>query len=110
MLARELEQQADDLILQPAQPLGAAPAVAILEQQQFGLGAPFVERGLQPLRQRGAQFALAAVGLGELFQVGGDGAAIDQLARCRAEGSGTARLSRDREQGSGGVGIAEAEP
>ena len=41
MLAREVEQQADDLVFQPAQPLGAAPAVAILEQQLLGLGAAF---------------------------------------------------------------------
>ena len=106
MLARELEQQADDLILQPAQPLGAAPAVAILEQQQFGLGAPFVERGLQPLRQRGAQFALAAaVGLGELFQVGGDGAAIDQLARRPGRGLGHgAAVAIEGERGHGCIG------
>ncbi len=31
--SRELEQHADDLVLHEAQPLGAAPAVAVLEQQ-----------------------------------------------------------------------------
>ena len=36
-LADELEQDADDLVLHLAQPLGAAPAVAVLEQQLFGL-------------------------------------------------------------------------
>jgi len=39
MLDGELEQDADDLVFHPAQLLGAAAAVAILEQQLFGLGA-----------------------------------------------------------------------
>ena len=110
MLARELEQQADDLVFHPAQPLGAAPAVPVLEQQLLGLGAAVVERGLQPLRQRGAQFALAAaVGLGEAFQVGGDGAGVDQFARAPGRMLGRVRgAGFEGERGHGGIGIAEA--
>ena len=81
-----------------------------LQQQLLGLGAAFVERGLQPLRQRGAQFALAAaMGLGEAFQVGGDGADIDQLARVPGRMLGRrARAGFEGERGHGGIGIAEA--
>ncbi len=109
VLARELEQQADDLVFQPAQPFGAAAAVTVLEQQQLGLGAAFDERGLQPLRQRGAQFALAAaVAFGEPFQVGGDGAAVDQLARVPGRMVGRrARAGFEGERSHGGTGIAE---
>ena len=44
MLARELEQQADDFVFQPAQQLGASPAVPVPEQQLLGLGAAFDKR------------------------------------------------------------------
>ena len=94
MLDRELEQDADDLVFHPAQPLGAAAAVAILEQQLLGLGAAVVERGLQPLRQRRAQFALAAgMRLGEQFQVGGDGRASINSIAARDGAAGRARVS-----------------
>ncbi len=36
---RKLEQDADDLVLRLAKPLGAAPSVAVFEQQFFGAGA-----------------------------------------------------------------------
>ena len=52
VLARELEEQADDLVLHAAEPLGAAAAMAVLEQQWLGLGAAVGQRSLQPLRQR----------------------------------------------------------
>jgi len=82
MLAHEVEQDADDLVFQPADALGAAPAVAVLEQQLLGLGAALDQRGLQTLRHGRAQFALAAaMDLGEFFQIGDDGAGIDQFAR-----------------------------
>ena len=87
MLDGELEQDADDLVFHRAQPLGAAAAVAIHEQQLFGLGAAVVERGFQPLRQRSQQFALAAaMRLGERFQVGGNGARVDQFDRSPGRG------------------------
>ena len=110
MLARELEQDADDLVFHPAQPLGAAAAVAVFQQQLLGLVAALVERCLQPLRDASAQFALAAdMGLGEFFEIRDDGAGIDQVAgvpggRCR-------RRVRARFEGEGGhdaIRIAEA--
>ncbi len=106
MLARELEQQADDLVFQLAHPLGAAPAVAILQQQLLGLGAAFIEGGLEPLGDRGAHVALVAdVALGELFQVGGDGAAIDQFARRLGRRCGRrARVVFEGERGHGTSG------
>ena len=55
MLAHEFEQDADDLVFHPAQPLGAAAAMTILEQKLFGLGAALIERVLEPLGQRAAQ-------------------------------------------------------
>ena len=42
----EFEQQADDLVLHLAQPLGAAAAVAVLQQQGFGARPAFVQRRL----------------------------------------------------------------
>ena len=67
----ELEQQPDDLVLHVAQPLGAAAAVAIAQQQLLGGGAPFRQRRLQPLREGGAQFALVpGVLLAELVEIG----------------------------------------
>ncbi len=39
MLAHEVVEDADDLVLHQAQPLGAAAALTVLEQQFFGLGA-----------------------------------------------------------------------
>ena len=92
MLARELEQQADDGVFHLAQPLGAAAAVAVFQQQFLGLGAAFDQRGLQPLRDGRAQFLLAAgMVLGEFFELGGDGARVDQVARARAGCSAGAR-------------------
>ena len=90
MFDGKLEKNADDLVFHLAQPLGAAAAVTILEQLLLSLGAAVVERGPQPLRQRRAQFALAAgMRLGECFQVSGNGAGVDQFGRtpgwgCRA--------------------------
>jgi hypothetical protein len=80
MLARELVNDADDLILHEAQPLGAAPSLAVMQQQALGGGAPLRERDLEPLHHRRAQFGLAAgAGVGEAFEVGGDGAIVEQF-------------------------------
>ena len=82
MLAHEFEQDADDLVFHPAQPIGATATVAVLQQKLFGLSAAFDQRRLQPLRQRGAQFdVIAAMRLGECFQVGDDGAAVNEFGR-----------------------------
>ena len=71
----ELVHQADDLILHQAQPLGAAAAVAVLQQQVFGRGAAFDQRGLEPFGHRGAEIAfVAGMRLGERVEVGRDGA------------------------------------
>ena len=108
MLAREFEQQADDFVFQPAQPLGAAAAVPVLEQQLLGLGAAFDKRRLQPLRQRRTQFALAAaVRLDQLLQVGGQRACVDQIAR--APGGVLGRGARNLIDGKGSHGHPIAE-
>ena len=109
MLAREFVEQTDDLVFHPAQALGAAAAVAVLQQHLFRARAAFVERGLQPRRQRGAQFALAAiVGLGEPLQVGGNRLRIDQIAGSPRCGFGRPlRVMFERERGHGVTEIAE---
>ena len=110
MLAHELEQNTDDLVFHLAQPLGAATAMTILEQKLFRLGAAFDQRRLEPLRQRRAQFDVVAGSVfGELFEIGDDGAAVDQLGRRPGGGSsGFGRIAVDDERGHGAIGIAEA--
>ena len=76
----EFEQDADDLILHLAQPLGAAPPVAVLEQKPLGLRARRCQRRFEALRRGRAQFALASgISLGELFQIGEDRRGIDEF-------------------------------
>ena len=63
-----------------AQPLGAAAAVPIAQQQLLGGGAPFHERRLEPLRERGAQLALVpGVQLAELVEVGRQRIGVEQV-------------------------------
>ncbi len=52
------EQDADDFVLDEAQPLGAAPPVTILQQHRLGCGARRDEFGLQQLCNRGAEHVL----------------------------------------------------
>ena len=79
---REVVEHADDVILHGAEPLGAFAAVAVLHQQRFGAGAPFGERDLQPLRDRGAQLALAArISLAQPRKIGRDRIGIDEGGR-----------------------------
>ena len=110
MLAREIEQDADDLVFHPAQTLGAAAAVAVFQQQLLGLAAALVERRFQPLRDVRAQFTLAAdMGLGEFFKIRNDGAGIDQVAG--VPGGRRGRRVRAGFEGEGGhdaIRIAEA--
>ncbi len=76
----ELEQHADDLVLHEAQPLGAAPALAVLQQQLLGLRAARREHGLEPLRDRAAQLLLGAgVLVGELGELGHERALVEQF-------------------------------
>ena len=53
-LGGKLEQDADDLILRLAQPLGAAPAVTVFQQQFFGLRAGLGERRFETAGDGGA--------------------------------------------------------
>ena len=76
----ELEQDADDLVLHPAQPFGAAPAVTVLQQQLLGAGARLRQRRFQALGDGGAQFALApGMDLGERLEVGDDRRAVEEV-------------------------------
>ncbi len=71
--------QADDLVLHDADPLGAGAAAPVLQQHRFGCGATLRERGLQALRDRGAQFALApGVFVRELGEVGRHRIGVDE--------------------------------
>ena len=67
MFCRELEQQADDFVLQEAEAFGAVSAVTVLQQQFFGPLAAIGERRLEPYRDCRAHLALAAgVAAGDL--------------------------------------------
>ena len=84
------KQDADDLVLHEAQPLGAAPAVTVLQQHRLRGGARRDHLGLQQLRQRGAENVLAAGMLfGERIDRGGDPRGIETLV-----GLGAALVSR----------------
>ena len=96
MLGGEFEQDADDLVLHDAEPLGAAASVPVLEQQFLGLGAALDQRGFQILRDGGAQFALAPAEFrGELFEIGGGLAGVENVGRA-------ARRLSDCQHGSTG--------
>ncbi len=76
----ELEQDADDFVLGLAQPLGAAPPMAVLEQQFLGAGARLRQRRLEAAGDGGAQFTLAAgMGLGKAFEVGDNRRAVEEF-------------------------------
>ena len=63
-----------------AQPLRAAAAVTIAQQQLLGGGAPFHERRLQTLRERGPQLALVpGVQLAELVEIGRERIDVEQV-------------------------------
>ena len=80
MLARELEQHADDLVLHQAQPLGAAPALAVAQQHLFGMLASPCKRDLHPLRDGATQFLLAAgVLVGDPFEIGRERIGVEQI-------------------------------
>ena len=80
----EFEQDADDLILHVAEPLRAAPAVPVRQQQLLGLGAPLHQRRLQVLGDRVAHLPVAAgMQRGELLQLGRDRGRVEQIARFR---------------------------
>jgi len=63
----ELEQDADDFVHHEAQALGAAPALAILQEQLLGVLAAIRQNELQPLCHRAPEILLGAgVFFGEL--------------------------------------------
>jgi len=77
----KLEQHADDLIHHEAQPLGAAPALTILQQQLLGLFAAYRQHGLEPLRPPRAATPVRrpAMRLGEQRELGDERALVKQL-------------------------------
>ena len=79
MLDGELVEHADDLVLHPAQPRGAAPAMAVREQKALDFRPAGGERRLEPLGDRRAQLALAPwIGRGKLRQLVGDRLGVEQ--------------------------------
>ena len=86
MAADELVEDADDRVLHQAQPLGAAPALAVLQQQALGVVAPGGERALQRLGDGAAQRLLvAAMLLRERVELGHERALVEQFDGRRRE-------------------------
>ena len=80
MAADELEDDADDVVVHLAQPLGATPALPVLQQQALRIGAAGGERVLQRLHDGAAQRLLvAAVLLREPIELGRERALVEQL-------------------------------
>ncbi len=78
-------EDADDFVLHEAQPLGAAAAVAVLQQHGLRGGARRDHLGLQQLRHRRAKHVLAAgMFFGERIDRGGDPRGIETIIRLRA--------------------------
>ena len=72
-LAREFEQDTDDVVLHLTQPFGAAPAVAVLQEQLFGMFARLRQRRFKTLGHGRAQFALTSgISRRERLKVGDD--------------------------------------
>ena len=79
------EQDADDFVLDEAQPFGAAPPVTVLQQHRLRDRAGLDQFGLQQLRHGGAKHILAAGMLfGERIDRGGDPRGIETLVGLRA--------------------------
>jgi hypothetical protein len=73
MLRRRRIENADDFILHITQPLGAAPAVTVLQQHGLRHRAGLYQFGLQQLRDGGAEHILASgVFFGERVDRGGN--------------------------------------
>ena len=73
-------EDADDLVLHEAQPLGAAAAVTVLQQHGLRGGARRDHLGLQQLRHRRAEHILAAgMFFGERIDRGGDPRGIETI-------------------------------
>ena len=79
VLDGELVENANDLVLDPTQPRGAAPAMAVLEQQAFDFRPAGGKGRLELLGDRSAQLALASgIGRRKLRQFAGDLLGVEQ--------------------------------
>ena len=68
-----------------AEPLGAAAAVAVLQQHLLGAGAALDQRGLQPLRDRGAHSrSRPAIFVREPLEFGRARVGVDDCGGARA--------------------------
>ena len=66
--------------MHPTEPLGAAAAVAVFQQQRFGLFARLYQCRLEALRHGGAQLVLApGIGRRKRLKVADDRRSIDQF-------------------------------
>jgi hypothetical protein len=82
MFGRELEQDADDLVLNEAQVGGAAQAKPVLKQVCFRRLARVRQRALEPHGDRDPQLLLPFVMRHQLFELGRDRVGVEQrLAR-----------------------------
>jgi hypothetical protein len=80
VLAGEFEQHANDLVVHRAQPFGAAPAAAVLEQQTLGGGATRDQRRLEVLGDSLAQLPIVpGMELGEPFELRRNRGRVEQL-------------------------------
>ncbi len=78
-------EDADDLVLHEAEPLGAAAAVAIFQQDRLRRGARGDHLGLQELRQRRAEGVLAAgMFVGKRIDRRGDPRGLETVVRFAA--------------------------
>ena len=78
VLRRRLVQQADDRVVQVAQPLGAAAPVPVLQQLRLGGGASLREFALEKLGDRCAKGVVAALELaGQRLDLGADAHGIE---------------------------------
>ena len=81
MFAGKVEQDPDDFVLHEAKPLGAKPALALLQQQLLGGDAAFHQRQLKPLGHGRAELAVAPFILaGKLIQRGGNAYRVEDIA------------------------------
>ena len=90
MLANEIEQQSDDVVFHPAQPLGATPSVPVFEQKLFGALTSAGERGLDALSQRAPQFVGAGMLARQLLKLGRKRALINEVVAARGRFAGGA--------------------
>ena len=80
MLAREFEQDANDLVLHRTKPLGATAPLAFLEQELLGLFPAADQFALHELGNSRTQFAVApGIGRGECLDFKRGSAGVKKL-------------------------------